>query len=749
MTQHVEHLADDNELAAAYLAAAPDAIIVTDELGSIVMANPQAETLFGFDPSELIGQSVEVLVPREYQSTHRAHWTRYRAKPTPRQMGDINSRVNGRRKDGSVLAVEIALSPVVSGAEHRVIAIIRDLTTRIARESQHELVRRSLDTIEDAVFIFDPESLAYSYVNTGAVTQLGYSRSDLTNGMTPLHIMPSYTEAAFRAHIAELTEARGGSISITTIHRRQDGVDVPVEVFLQFPRLDSTDEPTIVAVVRDITERKASEDRLRASEHAFRTAFSDAPVAMVITQAEGHIVESNQAFTDLLGWEHDDLNLRALSSLTEPESGSGGTLINDPAAPNLYGPGHNAERRYRHRDGHIVWGALHAAELQSTDGQTYSLSHIVDVTRRVEAEHQRDRREQLLTTLAEIRKATMQDTSIDEMLAIILSSTSRLLESDHSFVAIPTHEGGLVYRAMRSSLGPDQSGNVMADSELIKDVLLGGQPLLVGVNADGGGFLADTPTAGPGIMVPLLASGSIEGVLVTARPTGAELFTAEEMAIATSLGSETAVTMELARARSDRRRIFLVEDRERIARDLHDVVIQRLFAAGMSLNSSLSDPEKLESKATTVIDELDATIDVIRETIFKLTQSDSSLSGEIGRIVDRYRMMGRNHVVLDTVGNLDSVPEQIADHLLPTLNEMLSNVERHANATTASTTIEVNEMLVLTVTDDGSGIDHEKPRGFGIRNITNRAEYLGGSVKLGPGPEGVGTTAIWSVPLLT
>lgn len=750
-------LTSTDHLASAYLDAAADAIIATDELGIIVMANRQAEALFGYDRSELLGQEIELLVPSKYGVGHRAHRTRYRAKPEARQMGDEASRVHGRRKDGSLVPVEVALSPVEFEGERGVIAIVRDLTERMARESRHELVRRSLDAIEDAVFIFNPDTLNYSYVNAGAEAQVGYERAELTNGMTPLHIMPSHTEAAFRSHIAELMLGQSSSISITTEHRRRDGIDVPVEILLQRPSLDLTDEPTVVAIVRDITERRKSEELLRQSERAFRTAFNDAPVAMAITRVggsrSGQIVESNQALSDLLGWPRLDLQDTRLSDLVHPEDvrdilagkpiGSNNTNSTDVSPPAT------GERRYRHQDGHYIWGDLHSAELRAIENSTHSLSHIVDVSRRVDAELERDRREKLLSALAEIRRATLQETSIDDVLAMILTAAKSLLSAPHAFIAIPTTEGGMVYRAMSSTLVADQSGNLMATSSLIKNVLLSGEPILLDPDPGSSGSVLglDASSVGASIIVPLLASASIEGVLVLAREPGDDTFVAEELDVASSLGAETAVSMELGRARADRRRIFLVEDRERIARDLHDVVIQRIFAAGMSLNASLSTPHKLADRAADVVDELDATIDVIRETIFKLTEPDYSLAGEIGRVIDRYRTMGRNDVFFELQGDLDLVPATVGDHLVPTINELLSNVERHANASSASAQIKVGASLVLTVADDGTGIDHDKPHGFGIRNVTNRAEHLGGSVHLRPGPDDVGTIVTWTVPL--
>lgn len=738
-------LGSDNDLASAYLAAAPDAIIVVDGDGNMVLVNDQAEALFGYDRSELLGRCVDMLIPENLKPAHEAHRLRYASEARTRPMGDPGSRLQGCSKDGTLVPIDVALSPLKDANGHGAIAVVRDLRPRLAAEAAHEIVRRTLDAVDDAVFMFDPVTLQYTYVNEGAQSQVGYDRYVLIGGKTPMDIAPQFSEQDIRQLVSGLLDGSESSVALTTTHQHQDGHTVPVDILIHYPFISETAPRMLVAVVRDVTERQAAEDRRQTNEAAFRSAFDEAPVAMVITKndevGEGQIVRANAAFHKLLGIDEETLEGTDLSAYAADAD-------NRDAASHLPGA---VERLYRRQDGSTVWGAVHVSELHSTANETQHLSHIVDVNRRVEAERQRDRREHLLASLADVRRATMMEAPIDDVLSNLLTATCELLTADHGFIAVRSIDGALTYRAMASSITHDQSGLQVPDYPLIQQVLNDGKARAVTALSESSDLLHDAVKEsyefGPGFVAPLIASGSLEGVFVAARPMGGEPFTADEIAIGASLASEVAVTMDLARARSDRRRIFLVEDRERIARDLHDVVIQRLLAAGMGLQASLESPSRLTARAASTVDELDATIDVIRETIFHLKQPDLSLEGEIRRVIERYRTVGRNDVTYSITGDVEALPDAVGGNLIPTITELLSNVERHAEASAAVVSLAVTDELTLTVTDDGTGIDKKRPLGFGIRNITNRAEYLGGSVSIEAGPAGIGTKVTWSAPL--
>jgi signal transduction histidine kinase len=194
----------------------------------------------------------------------------------------------------------------------------------------------------------------------------------------------------------------------------------------------------------------------------------------------------------------------------------------------------------------------------------------------------------------------------------------------------------------------------------------------------------------------------------------------------------------------------IADDRERIARDLHDTVIQRLFASGLALQAIAvrSSPE-VQPRLDQVVDDLDLTIREIRTAIFSLQATGAAERGVRARVIDVIGEAARNlgfepRLVLD--GPIETMDPAVADELLPTVREALTNVARHAQASSVRVSVELHEgVLRLVVRDDGVGISALAERGHGLENMSVRAGRLGGSMALEP-EDGAGTRLVWTVP---
>lgn len=742
----------DPDLALGLINAAPDAIVAVNDQGIIEIANSRASELFGYTLDELIGLSVDALVPEVARSAHRAHRTRYGANPRRRQMGDVGARLSAQRADGTLIPVEIALSPVETSGRKLVMAIARDITERLAMEAEHESIRQSLDAVDDAVFMFDPDTLEFSYANQGAVIHTGYGRDELLGGMTPLHIKPHYDQPRFRQLIQPLLDEEISSTTFVTVHRTRDGIDIPVEISLSYPPTQGDLRRPLVALVRDITERQAAEERLRSSEAAFRSAFDDAGVPMAIIDLSEPtrrcIVAVNGALAEMLGFEQDELMGMAMADITHPDDQAHAAA---GAQRMLEGDNdYRVEKRFLRSDGTWVWGDLHASLLHDLDQTPRALAHIVNISRRIEAEAERDRREELLASLAAIRKSALNEDPINSVLELVADAARSALTASHCVIATPSGDADLLCRATVSDLGFHPVGSTLALSEPLRAIVNGGEAVCVDDLASETdlAFCSDREELGPALIAPLTTSNTTEGLLLVARRAGQPPFDERDRSFVADLAAEAAVTLVLARARRDRNRMFLAEDRERIARDLHDLVIQQMFATGMRLQAAMNSPELLAERVNEAVGQLDDTIGSIRQTIFHLTRPDTSLAGELERLIDRHRAVGRNDVNLTIRGSIDALTPDVGDHLLPTLNELLSNIERHAQATRADVEIEVTEIaLDVVVTDDGVGAASTDSGGFGLQNLARRAAALGGSLNHGPPPEGSGLQVRWTVPL--
>jgi two-component system sensor histidine kinase DevS len=205
------------------------------------------------------------------------------------------------------------------------------------------------------------------------------------------------------------------------------------------------------------------------------------------------------------------------------------------------------------------------------------------------------------------------------------------------------------------------------------------------------------------------------------------------------------------RLRRAEQHLRVVEDRDRIARDLHDIVIQKIFAAGMSIQSVAARTADADQGArlNAVVDELDDTIREIRSVIFGLqtdVRDGTGVRAEILHICDDHRDALGFEPRIRFEGPVDAVSDQVAAELLPVVREAISNVARHAGASAAELTVEhAGDFVTLRVVDDGRGVPADPPEGRGLQNLAERATRLGGRCFVSPRPEG-GTLVEWQVP---
>lgn len=211
-----------------------------------------------------------------------------------------------------------------------------------------------------------------------------------------------------------------------------------------------------------------------------------------------------------------------------------------------------------------------------------------------------------------------------------------------------------------------------------------------------------------------------------------------------------ATIRDVSQRRADAAKLELLIDRERIARDLHDMVIQRIFGAGLSLQAVVSAaPPMVAERIGDVIDELDETIRELRGAIFRLSErpADVSLSDRVHQIVaERSRALSfEPEVTVDEA--IDSLGPELGEELIATLGEAMSNVVRHAQATACEVSVRfLDDLVRLTVVDNGVGVPSKLEHRGGLVNMLDRASLLGGTCTIGAMPSG-GTEVDWSVPV--
>jgi signal transduction histidine kinase len=271
---------------------------------------------------------------------------------------------------------------------------------------------------------------------------------------------------------------------------------------------------------------------------------------------------------------------------------------------------------------------------------------------------------------------------------------------------------------------------------------------------DSYGFPPHHPPMDSFLGVPLRVRGVVYGNLYLTDKINGEPFNDEDEALAEALAQAAGIAIQNTRLNDTVRLVGLLDDRDRIARDLHDRVIQRIFSVGLSLQGAarLPGPPEILDRVTKAVDDLDATIDEIRTAIFELEDGmgDRGLRRSILDLADEMAASLGSRPEVNFIGAVDSgVSQQAADHLLAVLREALTNAGKHAQATRFRITVAVavGDELRLDVIDNGRGIElpDAHTMGRGLANLRHRAERLGGTLEIQV-PDGGGTKLVWRVP---
>ncbi|MFD8365966.1 GAF domain-containing sensor histidine kinase [Streptomyces hygroscopicus] len=350
--------------------------------------------------------------------------------------------------------------------------------------------------------------------------------------------------------------------------------------------------------------------------------------------------------------------------------------------------------------------------------------------------------------------------------AVVAEKARELADAAAGIVLLPEDGGeGLTVVAVAAEEPPALLGAVLPARSPAMPGLLAGRPVLIDDPAADPLLGTGAPGRyGPDMLLPLSTGDRVLGVLATPRERGARPFTATERALAAQFAAQAAVALVLAEAQRERERSAVLEERDRIARDLHDLVVQRLFAAGMVLESAerTSDAPEVRELIGRAAEELGAAVQEVRTAVFALqhappeAQAPAGLRGRVLREVGAAAVPLGFQPSLTFVGPVDSrVGAVTGDHLVAALREALSNAFRHARANRIEVLVDATARLAdgrpgvrLTVADDGVGIPVGGRRS-GLTNLVRRAEALGGSSTVGPGlgEGGRGTAVVWEAPL--
>ena len=383
----------------------------------------------------------------------------------------------------------------------------------------------------------------------------------------------------------------------------------------------------------------------------------------------------------------------------------------------------------------------------------------IDNARLFEQTHER---ELWLRASNEITGALLGDEHAPTALALVARQVRAVARAHVAAIVCP--RGGTSDLVVGGIDGDDDGislgTRIPRSATAVRQVLATDKPRLIddlaGKSANWLGARAErTGEWGSAMLVPLAIGRYRLGVLVVARHRDAPPFTGADMRRAAIFAEHAALAIEFARARQDRQRLAVLEDRDRIARDLHDLVVQRLFAVNLGVQSlvRLAGPGVIADRATGLVADLDQTVRDIRRSIFSLhevPEGSMSLRGDLlGVVEDAAGALGFTPRI-DLLGALDLlVPDDVRPDLLAAVREALANVARHAAASAVWIEVSVNNTgsrLQLLVKDDGRGVAAPPLRHSGLSNLDERAARWGGDFDVRSEP-GAGLSLRWAVPL--
>ncbi|MGC9962670.1 MAG: PAS domain S-box protein [Acidimicrobiales bacterium] len=622
-----------------------------------------------------------------------------------------------------------------------------------ARAISDELLGAFMALMPDAAVAVDGAGRVVS-VNEQAEELFGYPPGSLT-GLPIETLVPERARNRHRHHrtayVAE-PENRPMGAGLELTGRRRDGREFPVDISLA--AIASSAERLVVAAVRDLSDKHAA----AAAQAELAAIVRSSLDAIMSTTLEGQITSWNPAAEQLFGYRSEEIVGQHIAALVPAESSAVLEELLELAHDGAYRGARDT--RWRRHDGGEIDVAVSISPLRDKSGTLLGFSSVVrDISerkraendlRRLLAEEQRLERQHAAT--AEIRLALLSGTPLVESVTLICARTSELLSA--SVAAVSVRDGDdLRVMAATGAIAELVGDVVPAKSSFAAQVLESGEHSQAPRRGAASGMtLPPAAPDGPILGVPIVVGGIGTAVLTVAREIGAAAYSASDLVLADALAAQAALAFELDRAKQDREQMMLVGDRERIARDLHDHVIQQLFATGMALQSTLPliDRAAATTRVTDAIDALDETIREIRNTIYNLSvpmSGNRQLRARILELVEAaeeslgYRPSVRFDGPVDV-----GVPEALAPHVLAVVRESLSNAARHAHAESVSVRVRMAAgTLTVTVVDDGIGAG-DPVRTSGLANLDQRARLLGGHFDMSLPDEG-GTRIDWIVPL--
>ncbi|MGN2639714.1 GAF domain-containing protein [Nocardia takedensis] len=417
--------------------------------------------------------------------------------------------------------------------------------------------------------------------------------------------------------------------------------------------------------------------------------------------------------------------------------------VRDEVFGNLYLTEKADGQEFTEQDEVLVQALAAAAGIAIANARLYEQSRI---------------RQQWLEATLDVATQLLAGDEPDEVLELVAEHAVRVTEAGFAFVALPvdpqTPPAEVTELVIAAAAGTGSEG--LVGQRLPVDASHSGTAFRDGRVHSVGELRYVPPTIatmdGPALILPLRAGEAVIGVLTTVRPGEVPPLDAPGQSMLAAFAGQAALALQLAHTQRRMRELDVLSERDRIARDLHDHVIQRLFAVGLALRGTVgrTDAPEVRDRLADTINDIQAIVQDIRHSIFDLHSSTGAEAPKLRkRLYDAVRGMTADTGLRTTVrlaGPVSVLTPPLSEDVEAVLREAVSNVIRHAGATSVTVTLTIRDDVTVEVSDDGAGMPEQLSRRSGLANLAARAERLGGSFTIERGAEN-GTTLRWTAPL--
>ena len=621
---------------------------------------------------------------------------------------------------------------------------------------EQDLYRRVFDSSSDGLIINDPTTGRVVEANPAVCRMHGYTHEEFIgiHGTEFIHPKDHPVFAEFLETIVA-----GGTFQTEAVDIRKDGTAFHVEVHGSPIMYD--DRLHILAVVRDVTHRLEA-------EHQYRSVFEATHDCLTIYDANGFIVEANPAACEVTGYTRDEIVGLHFTDLTLPEYHA---LVAQSFPPVLAGESVGGRGLSVRKDGTPIPTEGHATRIQYR-GRPHVLMAVRDITERVRAEEELEQRvadrTRELATLLEVSHTVTSTLELQPLLEVILDQLKVVAESDGATVLALRGDDLIVLARRSPGLGerdfPDRysavAHGVMWDllgrgEPVIIDDVRGDDPLARAYQAVVGDYLdSGFSYERSFLVVPMLLQDRLVG-LVGLSSGQLAYFTPHHATLAQAIAQQAAVAIENARLYRQAQELAVVEERQRLSRELHDSVSQALYSIALGTRTALAllgPDSQAREPAEFVLAQAERGLADMRALIFELRPEALEQSGlvvALGRQAETLR--ARYGLSVEVI--LEAEPDvslQVKEALYRIGQEALHNTVKHARARHVRLSLfPEREQLVLAIEDDGEGFDAaaDFPGHYGLKSMQERGRHLGGTTKITSSP-GAGTRIEVAVPLL-